>query len=205
MCALLLPRMRKQLARLAADRADSRDEPASAGRGPGHALMLLPGGALVDRFGALAVLCLARGRGVQRVEHDVLVVSIDRLTPALRTAAGPRVRPAFLPGSPATEQECSHNVDAAVPLGAVNRRFEFVCPRADRPAADRRSLCRPQRRPKLRRYPEFLDPMVTGRLPVAAVRSPRASTCRADGSGRRTGRSRPACERSCWPRGDSRR
>jgi len=38
--------------------------------------------------GALAVLCLVRTRGVQRCEHDVLVVSIDRLTPMLRMAAG---------------------------------------------------------------------------------------------------------------------
>jgi hypothetical protein len=40
------------------------------------------------RHGALAVLCLVRVRGVQRREDDVLVVSIDRLTPMLRIAAG---------------------------------------------------------------------------------------------------------------------
>jgi hypothetical protein len=40
------------------------------------------------RCGALAVLCLVRVRGVQRCEDDVLVVSIDRLTPTLRIAAG---------------------------------------------------------------------------------------------------------------------
>jgi hypothetical protein len=40
------------------------------------------------RRGALAVLCLVRARGVQRCEQDVLVVSIDRLTPILRSAAG---------------------------------------------------------------------------------------------------------------------
>ena len=38
--------------------------------------------------GALGVLCLVRARGVQRCEQDVLVVSIDRLTPILRSAAG---------------------------------------------------------------------------------------------------------------------
>jgi hypothetical protein len=32
--------------------------------------------------------CLVRVRGVQRCEGDVLVVSIDRLTPMLRIAAG---------------------------------------------------------------------------------------------------------------------
>ena len=37
--------------------------------------------------GALAVMCLVRVRGVERVEHDVLVVSIDRLTHVLRVAA----------------------------------------------------------------------------------------------------------------------
>jgi Nuclease-related domain len=38
--------------------------------------------------GALAVMCLVRVRGVEQVEHDVLVVSIDRLTHVLRLAAG---------------------------------------------------------------------------------------------------------------------
>lgn len=46
------------------------------------------------RDGALGVVCLARVRGVERVEHDVLVVSIDRLTHVLRVAAG------MGPGSP---------------------------------------------------------------------------------------------------------
>lgn len=36
----------------------------------------------------LASTCLVRARGVERVEHDVLVVSIDRLTDVLRVAAG---------------------------------------------------------------------------------------------------------------------
>jgi hypothetical protein len=38
--------------------------------------------------GALGVLCLVRARGLERVEHDVVVVSIDRLTHGLRVAAG---------------------------------------------------------------------------------------------------------------------
>jgi len=38
------------------------------------------------RRGAVAVMCVVRARGVQRVEQDVLVVSIDRLIPALRNA-----------------------------------------------------------------------------------------------------------------------
>jgi Nuclease-related domain len=38
--------------------------------------------------GALGVVCIVRARGVERVEHDVLVVSIDRLPHVLRVAAG---------------------------------------------------------------------------------------------------------------------
>lgn len=41
------------------------------------------------RNGAIAVLCLARARGVHRVDRDVLVVSIDQLIPALRRAIPP--------------------------------------------------------------------------------------------------------------------
>jgi hypothetical protein len=49
------------------------------------------------RHGVLAVLCLVRVRGVQRVEDDVLVVSIDRLMPAVRSAGG-TVLPPLRPG-----------------------------------------------------------------------------------------------------------
>ena len=40
------------------------------------------------RRGAVPVVCLVRARGVQRLERNVLVVSIDRLIPVLRSAAG---------------------------------------------------------------------------------------------------------------------
>jgi hypothetical protein len=40
-----------------------------------------------SRRGAVAVLCLVRRRGVERLEDDVLVVSIERLTRVLRVAA----------------------------------------------------------------------------------------------------------------------
>jgi hypothetical protein len=40
------------------------------------------------RSGALAVMCLVHARCVERVEDDVLVVSIDRLTYVLRLMAG---------------------------------------------------------------------------------------------------------------------
>jgi hypothetical protein len=39
------------------------------------------------RRGALPVVCLVRPRGIERVEGEVLVVSIDRLIPVLRSGA----------------------------------------------------------------------------------------------------------------------
>ncbi len=54
--------------------------------------------------GALAVLCVVRARGIEHVEEDVLVVSIDRLPSALRTAAGTQTRPAFLAATPPRAQ-----------------------------------------------------------------------------------------------------
>jgi hypothetical protein len=41
------------------------------------------------RNGVVAVVCLVRARGVQRVDRDMLVVSIDRLIPALRSGMLP--------------------------------------------------------------------------------------------------------------------
>ena len=40
------------------------------------------------RHGALGVLCVVHARGIEGVEDDVLVVSLDRLTYVLRLAAG---------------------------------------------------------------------------------------------------------------------
>jgi hypothetical protein len=48
------------------------------------------------RKGALPVLCVVRAIGLEHVQHDVLIVSLDRLVPALRTAAGTSQRPAYL-------------------------------------------------------------------------------------------------------------
>ena len=39
------------------------------------------------RRGAVPVVCLVRPRGIERVEREVLVVSIDRLIPVLRSGA----------------------------------------------------------------------------------------------------------------------
>ena len=46
--------------------------------------------------GARPVLCVTHAQHLQRTELDVLVVSIDELAPALRTAAGIAKRPTFL-------------------------------------------------------------------------------------------------------------
>ena len=46
--------------------------------------------------GALPVLCVVHATRLERVEAGVLIVSLDRLVAALRTAAGTRERPAFL-------------------------------------------------------------------------------------------------------------
>jgi Nuclease-related domain len=48
--------------------------------------------------GALAVLCVVHARQLERVEAGVLIVSLDRVVGALRTAAGTRERPTFLAG-----------------------------------------------------------------------------------------------------------
>ena len=51
------------------------------------------------RRGALPVLCVVRARGLERIDGGVLIVSLDRLVPALRVAAGLSKRPAFLAGA----------------------------------------------------------------------------------------------------------
>ena len=50
------------------------------------------------RRGAVPVVCLVRPRGVERVERGVLVVSIDRLIPLLRSSVGWLGRPVDEPG-----------------------------------------------------------------------------------------------------------
>ena len=52
------------------------------------------------RRGALPVLCVVRARGLEGTESGVLVVSLDRLAPALRAGAGTSPRPGFLAPSP---------------------------------------------------------------------------------------------------------
>jgi hypothetical protein len=52
--------------------------------------------------GVLPVLCVTRGR-VEQVQHDVLVVSVNRLVGALRAAAGMSTRPTFLIGAARAE------------------------------------------------------------------------------------------------------
>jgi len=50
------------------------------------------------RRAALPVLFVVRAGALERIEDGVLIVSLDRLMPALRTAAGTVQRPAFLLG-----------------------------------------------------------------------------------------------------------
>ena len=54
-----------------------------------------PPAALVSQ-GRAPVLCVVHATRLQRVEAGVLIVSLDRLLAALRTAARTRERPAFL-------------------------------------------------------------------------------------------------------------
>jgi Nuclease-related domain len=49
------------------------------------------------RRGAVPVVCLVHAHGVQRLEQNVLVVSIDRLIPVLRSGVGGLRRPADEP------------------------------------------------------------------------------------------------------------
>ena len=48
------------------------------------------------RRGAFPVLCVTHARGLEHVEDEVLVVSLDRLAPSLRAGAGTSPRPRFL-------------------------------------------------------------------------------------------------------------
>jgi Nuclease-related domain len=48
------------------------------------------------RRGALPVLCVVRARAVERIDDGVLIVSLERLVGALRTAAGTAPRPGFI-------------------------------------------------------------------------------------------------------------
>jgi hypothetical protein len=80
--------------------------------------------------GVMPVLCVTRARRVERVDRDLLIVSLDRLLSALRAAAqfGPWAGAAPLAGSPAgrlppnppdARQQLDvvgHNVEPAAPL-----------------------------------------------------------------------------------------
>lgn len=48
------------------------------------------------RNGVVPVLCVVRARRLERVEGDLLIVSLDRLLPALRSLAETSERPGFL-------------------------------------------------------------------------------------------------------------
>jgi hypothetical protein len=48
------------------------------------------------RRGALPVLCVVRAGAVERIDDGVLIVSLERLVGALRTAAGTAQCPGFI-------------------------------------------------------------------------------------------------------------
>jgi hypothetical protein len=71
------------------------------------------------RRGALAVVCVVRARGLERVEDGVLIVSLDRLVAALRVAAGTSRRPAFLAVD--TPARASAHCRASAAIGRLKR------------------------------------------------------------------------------------
>ena len=78
------------------------------------------------RKGALPVLCVVHATRLQRVEAGVLIVSLDRLLAALRTAARTRERPAFLSPVPygsylaLGSQELSVSTERGCPSASFN-------------------------------------------------------------------------------------
>ena len=74
--------------------------------------------------GALAVLCVVHARRLQRVEAGVLIVSLDQLVEALRTAAGARERPRFLAGlaPPSTEEDMRERYGDTLGLAGGRRK-----------------------------------------------------------------------------------
>ena len=54
-------------------------------------------GAAHAHLGEVPVLCVVRARAVERIDDGVLIVSVERLVGALRTAAGTATRPGFIP------------------------------------------------------------------------------------------------------------
>ena len=85
------------------------------------------------RNGVLAVMCLVRVRGVERVEHDVLVVSIDRLTHILRVAAGMdsgRAQAALAHRQ--RPRDCGHPI-ASVPATFARSAQRILTDELDRP------------------------------------------------------------------------
>ena len=71
------------------------------------------------RNGALGVICVVRARGVERVEHDVLVVLIDRLTHVLRVGVrmGGEASPAEASGQ--CDAKCDRGGDHDPVIGSV--------------------------------------------------------------------------------------
>jgi hypothetical protein len=59
------------------------------------------------RRGVVPVVCVVRARAVERMDNGVLIVSLDRLVPALRASARTSPRPAFLGSKVRTRHRCA--------------------------------------------------------------------------------------------------
>jgi hypothetical protein len=78
------------------------------------------------RRGALPVLCVVRASGLERVEDEVLIVSLDRLVAALRGAAGtsqPRV-----PSRRDVRELIARSINTAMPIAWLNDFTRHVGP-----------------------------------------------------------------------------
>ena len=96
------------------------------------------------RGGALAVLCVVGARSLERVEDDVLIVSLDRLLPALRVRAGTSHARCFSPHRNHTADHCPRPQPSTSRMRAKRvsalRATELQSPQADRRRSDGRGV-----------------------------------------------------------------
>ena len=120
------------------------------------------------RNGALGVMCLVRARGVERVEHEVLVVSVDRLVHVVRVAAGMR------PGAPSSGYSGRPRRDRERP-----RRLRLAASESPSGKADANCPAPPQT-PRER---NVANPLVRGRAPPAISSAAKRSRRRRPSAG----------------------
>ena len=85
--------------------------------------------------GALAVLCVVHARGLERFEAAVLIVSLDELVEALRTAAGTQERPTFLAGRRHLNRREHERAIRCGPWGLRRSAQDALAPAAQAPVA----------------------------------------------------------------------